>query len=80
MVLDLFWLIWRIIGATLLLKWNNLENMEHFFESLKTDSNLFKMVQIYLSMSLRNFRYVIKLIWHNLENTEIPRNIPRKFF
>ena len=42
----------------------------NFFKSLKLDSKLFKMVQIYFSISLKIFGYMIKLIGHNLENTE----------
>ena len=29
------------------------------------------MVQTYPSMSVKTFVYVVKLIWHNLENMEI---------
>ena len=42
----------------------------NFFKSLKTDSKRFLMVQTFPSMSLRTFVNVIKLIWHNLKNTE----------
>ena len=43
----------------------------NFFKSLKTDSNLFQMVQTYPSMSLRAVVSVIKLMRQNLENTEL---------
>ena len=42
----------------------------NFFKSLKTFSERFQMVQTYPSMSLRTVVNVIKLILHNLENTE----------
>ena len=45
-------------------------NSAEFFESLKTDSKRFEIDQTYPSMSLRTFVNVIKLILHNLENTE----------
>ena len=48
----------------------NTEFWRNFFKSLKTDSKRFQMVQTYPSMSLRTFVNVIKLILHNLENTE----------
>ena len=43
---------------------------QNFFKSLKTDSKQFQMVQTYPSMSLGTFVNVIKLMLHNLENTE----------
>ena len=67
----------RNIGATFTLNdtiWKTL-NLPHnvprnFFKSLETDSKLLQMVKIYPSMSWRIFGNVIKLVGHNLENTE----------
>ena len=50
--------------------------LRNFFESLKTDSKRFQMVQTYPSMSLRTFVNAIRLILHNLENTKFFDGIP----
>ena len=71
----------RNIGATLYL--DSIDTIlitrnlpRNFFKSLKTDSKRFQIVQTYPSMSLRTFVNVIKLILHNLENTEFFDGIP----